>query len=190
MKLIIVLCAALLGSVIWIKPSETKPVSFEMKNREWFFPSTAGEAVTGHQLDYKPPGYYYKEYPDGSDVIIYYHYADGDFDNASQPREVLFTRTLHSYMFRFANNPGVLDSLRRDLETTYHKKIVITKGGANEKNLKDVFVSNERNVEFGLLTVNDRLTIGIARGEKKVVVRYMYNLPLDLMKEYMRRFTE
>ncbi|MEO6288182.1 MAG: hypothetical protein ABIN80_03690 [Dyadobacter sp.] len=189
MKLIIVLCAALLGSVIWIRPSETKPVCFEMNNRDWFFPSTAGEAVTKHQLDYKAPGYYYKEYPDGSDLILYYHYADGDFDNQSQSKEVLFPRKLHSYMFRFANKPGVLDSLLQNLETAYHKKIVL-KCQQDDEIVQTSIKSRETSFEWGLLTVHDGLTIGIAKGEKKVVVRYMYDLPLDMMEVYMKRFTE
>jgi hypothetical protein len=190
MKLMIVLCAALLGSVLWIQPPKTKPFSFEINNREWVFPSTAGDAVTKHQLDYKPPGYYYKQYPDGSEVILYYHYADGDFDNKSQYKEVLFPRKLHSYVFRFANKPGVLDSLRQNLEAAYSQKIVLTKCREEEEILKTPSKSNETNFEWGMVTVDDGLTIGIAQGEKKVVVRYMYHLPLEMMEQYMKRLTE
>lgn len=190
MKIIIVLCAALLGSVLWIKPSETRPVSFRMNQRDWFFPANVGEAVTKYQLDYKPPGYYYKEYPDGSDVIVYYHYADGDFDNGSQHKEVLFPRNLHSYTFRFANNPGVFDSLRQNLEATYNKKFVLTKSLYNEKAPKTPLGSGRTNSQWGLLIINKDLTIGLAQGETKVVVRYMYHLPQGTMEVYMKRFTE
>ena len=158
-----------------------------MNNKDWVFPANVGEAVTKYQLDYKPPGYYYKEYADGSEVILYYHYADGDFDNGSQYKEVLFPRKLHSYAFRFANSPRVLDSLRQNLEATYHRKIVLTESPEYEKTS---IASGKPNSRWGLLTVNDELTIGVAQGERKIVVRYMYNLRPGLMEEYMKRFAE
>lgn len=158
-----------------------------MNNKDWFFPANVGEVVTKYQLDYKPPGYYYKAYSDGSEVILYYYYAEGDFDNGSQHKEVLFSRKLHSYAFRFANNPGVLDSLRQNLEATYHKELVLTESHEYEKTS---IGSGKPIPRWGLLPVNDELTIGVAHGEKKIVVRYMYNLRPGLMEEYMKRFTE
>jgi hypothetical protein len=70
------------------------------------FPSTAVEAVKRHKLAYKPPGYYYQIDKNNMEVILDYHNEPLDFDNEYQPKEVLFPRKLHSYIFRFPEKPG------------------------------------------------------------------------------------
>ena len=157
--------------------------SFDLAGRKWFFPSTVKEAFETHKLSYKPPGYYYKTDSLGMELILSYHFIPLDFDDEYQPKEVLFPRKLHSYIFRFPDKPGLYDSLKTSLENTYRTRFILTKGLKD----KDPTLNEEdRPFEFNFLTVNPCLTIGIKRSlpmkkEKIVTVRFMFDLPLAEM---------
>jgi len=156
------------------------PVSIHFARQQWDFPSTVQEAFEKHGLLYKPPGYYYKIYPSGMEVMLSYHYKPLDFSNESQPKETLFPRSLYAYSFRFKGSHGVYDSLRQNLEQTYNKRFVLTKG------IKDSKYAAVKEFQWDLLTISPDLTVGIKLVGRDslnsaVAVQYMYDLPLGKM---------
>jgi len=164
-----------------------EPVSFKFGGKHWSFPSSVEDAVKKHSMSYKAPGYYYKVDSTQMESILGYHFKPGDFSNEYQPKEVLFSRVLHSYVFQFPDGPNVYDSLQSDLEMTYKKKFIVTKG------IKDSEFAKEKEFEFNFLTVNPCLTIGIKRSKpeqrkKTITVRFMYNLPLGKMGIQMENY--
>jgi len=166
-------------------PCEAVTITFGGK--KWSFPSSVEEAVRKHNLSYKAPGYYYKVDTTQMKLILGYHFNPGDFSNEYQAKEVLFSRELHSYIFQFPDRPNLYDSLQSDLENTYEKKFILTKG------IKDSEYAAEKEFEFKFLTVNSCLTIGIKRSrpekkEKTITVRFMYNLPLGKMGIQMENY--
>lgn len=182
MKNIILLTIIFAGASRWHMKPACDPMSFHFAGNKWVFPSTVESAVQTHQLDYKPPGYYYKKHPPGMEVILSYHFMPGDFFNEYQPKEVLFPRMLNSYVFQFNERPGLYDSLQTNIEQTFNRKFVLTRGMKDGKTLEE----HEKPFEYNFLTVNSCLTIGIKRSEprkqrKTVTVRFMYNLPLGRM---------
>ncbi len=56
---------------------KASPVTFSFANAEWHFPSTVGEAVEAHGLSYKPPGYYYRIYPDSMKLVLRFDALSG-----------------------------------------------------------------------------------------------------------------
>lgn len=192
MKLIVYISFLAIWSALPLSKYKPEPISFEMGNIEWFFPATAGDATKMHNLDYKPPGYYYKEYPSDMEVILDYHNLNGDFDNEYQSKETLFPRKVHSYIFRFSNNLETYDSLRLNIEKKFNKKFVLTKGMKDPEIISHAFNASSIEKEFtwDFLTVNKDLTVCIAKGRKKIVVRYMYDLSPGLMGIYMGNFIE
>jgi len=184
MKNLIIFSIIITGASIWFKKPVCEPYSFYFANKEWLFPSTVEEAVKKHSLNYKPPGYYYRVYPPGEEVILSYHSQANDFDNEYQPKETLYYRELDSYVFRYNEEPGLYDSLKVSLEHTYKNKFVLTQG------MKDFGIFDfplEKNFEYNFLTVNPCLTIGIIaspatkKTNRKVIVRFMYNLSVGQM---------
>lgn len=163
---------------------------FTFDNSKWHFPSTVKEVVLEHRLKYKPPGFYYDLRQDSMEVIVDYHFETGDFDNEYQPKEILFPRVLHSYIFRFPEHPGVYDSLITSIEQTYNKKFILTKGLKVGRTL----LESEKLFEYYFLTVSPCLTIGIAsspvktKKDRKVVVRFIYDLPLGRMGVIMGNY--
>jgi hypothetical protein len=115
------------------------------------------------------------------EVILDYHYMPLDFYNESQPKEKLFPRPLHSYVFQFNGAKGIYDSLRQDLEHAYKKKFVLTKG------IKDSKYAVVKEFEWDFLTISPEVTVGIKTryspdGHYEVLtVRFMYDLPLGQM---------
>ena len=170
-----------LFSFTLIKVNRNEAVEFVFCEEKWVFPATVEEALNVHNLSYKPPGYYYKVNGRGVEVVLDYHYNTGDFNDEYQPKKTLYSRELHSYVFRFDERAGVYDSLKNEIEKSYKKKFVLTRG------IKDSKFATEKNFEYNFLTINEGLTIGIAvspqwqNKERKVVVRYMYDLPLGEM---------
>jgi len=161
--------------------------SFDFIGQKWEFPSTVSDAVKTHHLNYKPPGYYYKIDSKGMEVLLDYHFEGGDFYNENQPKETLYPRNLHSYVFRFNEKSGLYDSLKNNLEQTYKSKFILTKG------LKDSEYATEKEFEYNFLTVSPCLTIGIKRSsseksEKIITVRFMYDLPLGKMGIHMGNY--
>ncbi|MCF2442391.1 hypothetical protein L0657_00385 [Dyadobacter sp. CY345] len=164
--------------------SEPNPTNFSFAGQQWYFPSTVQEAVKKHKLNYKPPGYYYQKKTDDLEVVLDFHYKPGDFYNEYQPKEILFPRKLHSYIFIFEERAGVYDSLRLNLEKTFNNKFHLVKG------IKDAPLAIEKEFEFDFLTVSPNLTIGIKRSppgrvKKTITLRFMYNLPINKMGVYM-----
>ncbi|GLU54371.1 hypothetical protein [Dyadobacter frigoris] len=153
-------------------------VSETISYMDWkmIFPSTVGDAVKAHQLDYKPPGFYYKNLSkNNGEVILTYKYKLSDFNNEYQPKETLFPRELDSYIFRFPEKPGLQDSLKIALEKTYGKKFQLTKAASSPKAVK------VQKYDFLFLSVNSCTTIGITsspemqKSDRKIVVRFLYN---------------
>jgi hypothetical protein len=178
MKYLIIFCAILLGVGMWTQRQACEPASFKFGDKEWFFPATIKEVVGKHKLDYKPPGYYYKIDNKGMEVILDYHFESGDFDNESQPKEVLYPRKVHSYVFRFDERPGLYDSLQHSLEQAYNKKFILTKGLMEG----EAFREKKMPFEYNFLEVSPCLTIGIEKSpirktrERRVAIWFMYNL--------------
>jgi hypothetical protein len=170
--------------------SQPKHATITFGGEKWDFPSTVEEAVSAHGLLYKPPGYYFRANPTGMKVIVMYHDLPGDFNNESQPKEKLFNRDLHSYIFRFDEKAGLFDSLKLDLEDTYKKKFVLTTSFRD----KSLFTKRTIPSEHLFLTVNDNLTIGIEQSppdrihDRFVAVRLMYNLSLAEMGRQMGNY--
>jgi hypothetical protein len=159
------------------------PVKFEFNRIEWSFPSNAKTAFNKHKLSYKPPGYYYSEDSNQVVAILDYHYQPLDFDNEYQPKEVLFPRHLHSYIFQIPERETTYDSLQTALEQLFNKKFVLTKG---LKEYSSTLREEERPFEFNFLTVDSCFTVGIKRSlssdrKKIVTVRFMYGLSLGYM---------
>lgn len=98
----------------------------------------------------------------------------GDIDNEYQPKESLFKRSVNSYIFRFPSNKFLYDSLRKDLETKFNKKFVLTTGRKDASTLPE----NQMQFSYDLLNANDNLTIGIHKNDDRVVVRFFYDTPL------------
>lgn len=160
--------------------SNPDPVLINFAGQQWAFPSTVREAVEKHGLLYKPPGYYYKIYASGMEVILSYHYRPLDFSDENQPKETLFPRSLYAYSFRFKGSSKVYDSLYVNLENTYNKKFVLTKG------IKDSEYAVVKEFEWNFLTIRPDLTVGIKsvgddQLNKVVTVKFMYDLPLGKM---------
>ena len=154
-----------------------KPWSFEFSGKKLLFPSTVQQAVEQNKMDYKPPGYYYSVDSVGTETILDYHSGFFDFEFDNQAKETLYGRSLHSYVFRFKESPGLYDSLKLALETTFKKKFKLVKG------TKEIMLlENPKNsFEYNFLTVNPCLTIGIKKSlpghaNQAVTVRFMYDL--------------
>ena len=186
----------LIGVVtISFRAAKPDPASVNFGGEDWDFPSTVQEAVNTHHLSYKPPGYYYKIYPTGMEVILDYYAIGPDVSNEYQPKEALFLKTLHSYVFRFKNKAGVYDSLRQNLELTYGKKFVLTNG------IKDSKYAMKKEFAYDFLVVSPALTIGIKKtrsyegatrpneeGVEMVTVRFMYDLTVGKMGIHMGNY--
>jgi hypothetical protein len=161
--------------------SQPEPATISFGGEKWDFPSDIEDAVNAHELLYKPPGYYYKKYPTGMETVLDYYAAGHDFANEYQPKEILFSKKIHSYIFRFENKAGVYDSLRQNLEKTYRKKFVFTTG-KKESRFTDV-----GEFAYDFLTVSPEVTVGIKTGYSPddhyevVTVRFMYDLSLGRM---------
>ncbi|WP_234645913.1 hypothetical protein [Dyadobacter sp. CY356] len=190
MKYIIITFVALFAVLFKAQQETCESVSFTFSNTTWSLPSSVKEAVEKHRLKYKPPGFYYDLQQDSMEVIVDYHFETGDFDNEYQPKEILFPRVLHSYIFRFPEHPGVYDSLITTIEQTFNKKFILTKGLKVGRTL----LESEKPFEYYFLTVSPCLTIGIAssparkKKDRKVVVRFMYDLPLGRMGVIMGNY--
>ena len=183
MKNYIMLLVFTFATPMWFS-NKCETTSFDFIGQKWEFPSTVSEAVKKHHLNYRPPGYYYKIYSSNEEVILGYHYEPLDFDDEYQPKEVLFPRRLHSYIFRFPDKVGTYDSLVTDLEKKYKRKFVTTKG------VKDAEYAIVKNFEYNFLTISPCLIVGIKRSlpekrEKIITVRFMHDLPLGKMGVYM-----
>jgi hypothetical protein len=145
-------------------------------NWKMIFPSTVGEAVKLHQLDYNPPGYYYKPITYGQgEVIVTYKYKKGDFYNEHQAKETLFSRELDSYLFSFLERKGLQDSLMKDLEITYGKKFQFVKAASSPKAMMQMsynmfFLAVDSCVTIGLTSTPD-----VDRTDRKIAVRFLYN---------------
>ena len=168
--------------VWWIKQPD--PVTFNFNQENWQFPSTAGEAVKKHDLDFLPPGYYYKEDATGVKVVLHYHSRLGDFDDDRQAKEVLYGRSLHSYEFTFPYKPSLYDSLKNDLEITFHKKFLLIKG-FKYGSAKD----DKRPYAYQFLTISPDLVVGIKQDHENVssriiTVKFMYDLSLSERKAW------
>lgn len=152
------------------------------------FPSTVGDAVKMHKLDYKPPGFYYKNFnKNKSELIIDYIYIKSDFNNEYQPKETLFPRELNSYIFRFSERHGLRDSLKTILEKKYEKRF-ISKSGINPANSV-----NKQEWDFSFLEINSCMTVGITSSpasysKRYVLVRFFYNVPERQRILEMRNF--
>ncbi len=150
--------------------------TIEYMDLKMVFPSTVGEAVKMHQLDYRPPGHYFKKMAGNKgEVILTYKYQKGDFHNEYQPKETLFGRELNSYMFRFYERTGLQDSLKTALEKKYEKKFQLTKVTSSPRTIMS------RNYDLFFLEVDSCMTIGLAsspnlkKADRIVVVRFLYN---------------
>jgi hypothetical protein len=180
----------LLGIVLRLEdPSSCGPTQFRFLDETWTFPATVQQAVFDHHLNYKPPGGYFKKDASHNEIILDYHYQGGDFINEYQPKETLYSRQLHSYVFGFKEQTNTYDSLKLVLEQSFDKKFVLVQG------IKDSELVAPENKPFAynLMTVSDCLTIGIKRSsprrkEKTVTVRFMYNLPLGKIGIHMGNF--
>ncbi|NIJ51661.1 hypothetical protein [Dyadobacter arcticus] len=163
-----------------------KLVEFSFAKKDWAFRSNVEGRFKKHELQYKPPGYYYKIDENNVEVILGYHSEDWDFDDEYQPKEVLFPRILHSYIFQIPEKNETYDSLKNVLEKSFKKKFIFTKG------LKegDTLLESERPFEFNFLEINSCLTVGIKRSHAEnrgevVTVRFMYGLSLGYMGTIM-----
>ena len=154
------------------------------------FPATVGDAVKIHALQYKPPGYYYKNLKQhNGEVFLTYKYNLSDFRNENQPRETLFPRELESYIFRFPEKEGLEDSLRIELEVAFGKKFI----NVHETGSPNTVMQQNYNIHF--LKINPCLTIGVTsspvshKSDRKVVVCFLYNLSesdqLGTMRGYL-----
>ena len=133
--------------------------SYTINYMDWkmIFPSTVGEAVIMHQLDYRPPGHYYKQlHKSNGELILTYDYNKGDFYDEYQPKETLFPRQLNSYMFSFPEKAGLQDSLRVALEKSYGKEFRLTKATSSPKGVMKM------NYDLFFLEVDSCMTIGLA----------------------------
>jgi hypothetical protein len=153
------------------------------------FPSTVGEAVIMHQLDYRPPGYYYKKIAKNKgELILTYDYNKGDFHDEYQPKETLFPRQLDSYMFRFPEKAGLQDSLRVALEKSYGKEFRLTKATSPPKAVMKM------NYDLFFLEVDSCMTIGLAsspeikKNDRSVIVRFLYKHSPEKRISAMRGF--
>jgi hypothetical protein len=151
-----------------------EPVTFHFANKRWAFPSTVEEAVKKHNLAYHPPGYYYQTDTNSYEVLLSYHSKWLDFSNDIQPKETLYPRDVHTYVFQFKAGPNTYDSLRNDLESRYSK-------GLKPKSY--VLEEHERPFQFNLLEINECLTVGIKNSKsqrfgKIVTVQFIYGLSL------------
>jgi len=167
-----------LGLLFWyFTRTACKPLLLEFAGKKLIFPSTVQQSVEQNKMGYKPPGYYYSIDSMGTETILDYHSEFFDFESDNQPEETLYGRKLHSYVFRFKDRPGLYDSLKLSLETTFQKKFKLVNGVK-----KVMLLQNPKNsFEYNFLTVNSCLTIGIkksltGRRNQSVTVRFMYNL--------------
>ncbi len=174
----IIFLLLILSTAIWLilRPS---PVKFSFAGEEWFFPSTIENAVNKHDLLFKPPGYYYKIFPDGMEVELRYHSRWWELDNDRQSREALYGKSIHTYCFRFPDSDAVYDSLRRSLEQQFSSKFVLKKGNRTGENIRADF----RPYAIEFLTINSSFVIGLSRylstserGKKLIGVSFLYNL--------------
>ena len=168
--------------VWWIKQPD--PVAFNFNQETWQFPSTVGEAVKKHDVDFRPPGYYYKEDSTRTKVVLHYHSRFGDFDDDRQAKEALYGRNLHSYEFTFPYKPGLYDCLKNDLQVAFHKKFLLTKG-FKYGSAKD----DKRPFAYQFLTISPDLVVGIKQDHENVspriiTVKFMYDLSLSEMKAW------
>lgn len=157
-------------------------------DNKWKFPSTVGEAVESHGLDYRPPGYYFKVLePNKVDVILFYNYSSGDMANEYQPKQTLYPKELNSYIFRFFEKEGLYDSLRTSLEKQYGGEFI------REQRPEDSLYPNTPKFECDLMKISPCLSVAMKRnkdyeGRNKVVVRFMYRLSLKDMVLQMSSF--
>lgn len=142
-------------------------------DKEIRFPATVEEAVIHYNLDYKPPGFYFKILnQQHAELILTYHYNRSDFNNEYQPKETLYPRELNSYLFRFPEKKGLQDSLKTALEKEYGKKF-LRKNGIDPSKTAMV-----QQYDFLFLDVNPCLSIGLTsspayhKHDRKVNVRF------------------
>ncbi|UTM21741.1 hypothetical protein [Dyadobacter chenhuakuii] len=176
----ILIALVIFSMQVYIYPNvgfQNKHVDIKIGGTKWALPSTVGDAVKRHALNYKPPGYYYKNYPNKMEVILSVNDQPGDYFKENQPKEALFDRTLNGYIFRFPQNQINYDSLKVDIETTYKKKFKLTKGRKEATTLRE----DQMQFEYDFLMVDDKLTIGIHKSPTLVVVRYMYGMSIGKM---------
>lgn len=168
------------GFWFWSKFNHCDAVTIRFANEDWTFPSTIGEAVNNHDLDFKPPGYYYKTDSINQQILLAYHDEFGDYDDDRQAKETLYPRDVHTYVFQFKKRPNTYDSLKRHFETQFKQKFVLTKG---IKTRSFWFDYGKMPFEHHLLKVDDCLTIGIKNSKSDglgeiVTVQLLYGLPL------------
>lgn len=177
----IILSLVVLSGVAWllIKPP---PVTFSFANSEWHFPSTIEEAVKKHDLSFKPPGYYYRVFPDGMEAELRYHSKWWELDNDNQPKETLYGKHIHTYYFRFPDSDAVYDSLRQSLEQQFNNKFKLKKGIRKEKNIRE----DLRSYAIDFLAVDSSFVVGLGRyksmaerDKKFIAVSFLYNLSED-----------
>ncbi len=165
------------------------PYAISYMDWKMTFPSTVGEAVKLHQMDYRPPGFYHKKIQTGKgEVILNYKYKTGDFHDEYQPRETLFPREVDSYIFRFPEKAGLQDSLKIALEKVYQKKFKLTTA------TNSAIAAMPMKYDMFFLEVDSCMTIGLAsspivkKKDRRIVVRFLYNhSPEDRISE-MRNY--
>ena len=163
------------------------PYAINYMDWKMTFPSTVGEAVKVHQLDYKPPGFYYKTISvNRGEVFLNYKYKRGDFHNEYQPREILFPREVDSYIFRFPEKDKLQDSLKIAIEKVYKKKFKLTMATNSS------IAAMPMNYDLFFMEVDSCMTIGLAssptvkKKDRHIVVRFLYNhSPEDRISEMM-----
>ncbi|MCE6990831.1 hypothetical protein [Dyadobacter sp. CY323] len=168
---------------------ECDPVSFEFLNSTWQFPSTVEKAVEKHNLDYHPPGFYYKINDLQTRLVLGLNFEGGDYYNERQPKQTLYSRTLNSYIFQFKEGPRTYDSLRFVIEKQFDKPFILVKGMKEGETLRE----NEKPFEYHFLTITPCLTVGIKRSKSEkredlVTVRFMYNLSMGRMGVVMGNY--
>ena len=157
MRVILLLSLAILTtSLVWDK--QVSPISFSFANDKWTFPSTIGDGVKKYNLQFKPPGYYYREYPN-LELILLYDYGFSELENDKQPKETLYSKKFHTYYFRFPDHGSTYDSLRYAIEKQYNKKFS-ARTGIRTPSFSDEIASEYKD---DILNVNQPLSIGIKR---------------------------
>jgi hypothetical protein len=144
-------------SLMWKK--QPSPVTFSFVNSKWTFPSTIGEAVENYHFHFKPPGYYYLEYPNDLEVVLLYDYIFGELENDRQSKETLYSKKIHTYYFRFPDHGKTYDSLRYAIEKQYNNKFTLRSGARTPS----FFDEPPSNYSDSILNVNSSLSIGIKR---------------------------
>ncbi|WP_128544391.1 hypothetical protein [Larkinella soli] len=175
-------------------------IFFRFAGEKWKFPLTVEEAVKKYRLFFSPPGYYYLEDKKcGYNLSIDFHSEERDFENEFQPKEVLFARKIHTYIFQFRDSGLTMDSLITVVEHDFKRRFVLqsdTNRFGNEplpEPLKKVLPGHGI-VEYRTLQANPNLTVGIRRKpafnreDKFVEVIFFYDLPKEKIQSRMMAY--